>query len=160
MSGFTPGLLPQLPAFAGAPARSGPRGKLRARADAKLAVDLGQVPRDGLCAQRERPGDLFVCPPGAHQRDDPLLGLRQLSAAGRPAADAAKLAARLVRPQAGAELVEDAQRLLQCLARRPLLLPAALDGAKGKQGAPALEGLGRRPWAWSARSSAAWAPAR
>ena len=68
-SGFVVALLPVC-------LRGGLPGKLGARAYAELAIHLGEVPGDGLGAQRQRLRDLLVRVPRGHERGDLRLGLR------------------------------------------------------------------------------------
>src|SRR4051812_16790392 len=109
---------------------------------AELAVDLGEVPGDGLRAERQRVGHLVVALSGADEGDDALLGFREPGALRCAAADAAKLRAGLVGPQAGAEALEGIEGLFERLAGGALLTGLALDRAEREQGAGALEGLG------------------
>src|SRR5919108_1171129 len=76
--------------------RAGPRRERRrqlgARAHVELAVDLGEVPFDGLGADRELRGDLGVRAPDRGELGDLRLGLAQGAARRRPpAADPAQL---------------------------------------------------------------------
>jgi hypothetical protein len=83
------------------------RCELRSGADAELAVDLREVPRDRVRAQAELGGHLAVAAAGDDELDDPPLGLRELSVRGGAPADAPQLRARLLQPEARAEPLED-----------------------------------------------------
>lgn len=81
-----PGISPDLVAGA-----SG-GGELGARVHAELAVDLREIPLDGLRAQVEGVSDLLVRTPGDDELDDLVLRRRELLAGSGPAPDPAQLA--------------------------------------------------------------------
>src|SRR5215208_4601959 len=63
------------------------------RADAELAIDVGEMRLDGPVADEERRRDLPVRPPLGDERGDPLLGGGQPAVGRSAAADAAELGA-------------------------------------------------------------------
>src|SRR5262245_36703744 len=86
------------------------------RTDSELAVGAGEVRLDGMHAHEERGGDLLVRAPLRGQHRNPLLGLGQLGRGALAPADPPELGSGSLLPQAGAELVEDGERLLERLA--------------------------------------------
>ena len=99
-----------------------PPGKLGARSDAKLAVDVGEVRLDRADAHEELGRDLLVGAAAGGEFGHPPLGLGQLVGRGSAAADPPELRASPLRPEPCAQLLEDRERLLERLARRLLLL--------------------------------------
>ena len=108
-------------------------------AHAELAVDVGKVGLDRAHAHEELGGDLLVGAALGGKFGDPPFGLGQLLGGGCAAADPRQLGAGLLRPESGAELVEDRKRLLERLPRGPLLLRLPAHGAEAEQRTAALE---------------------
>jgi hypothetical protein len=54
------------------------RRQFGSRADAQLAIDVGERPLDGFLASIELLGDLVVPPPADDEVDDGPLGIRQV----------------------------------------------------------------------------------
>src|SRR5512133_611953 len=122
-----------------------PAGELRARADAGLAVDVREVRLDGPYADIQLGRDLTVRASLGRERGDALLGFAQLVGGRTAAADAAQLGARLLRPQRGAELLEERERAVEGLARQALVLCLPVGRAEREQGAGALERILHAP---------------
>src|SRR6266545_2705562 len=79
----------------------------------QLLVDLRQIPLHRLRTHEELACDFDVRIAGGDQFRDALLGRGQGAGTGRSAADLAELGARLLRPQAGTEALENLKRALQ-----------------------------------------------
>ena len=94
---------------------------------------------DGAHAHEELGGDLLVRVAVGGELGDSPLRLGQLVRGRAPTADPPELRAGLLRPEAGAELLEDRERLLQRLARGLPLLRLPAHRAEAEQGAAALE---------------------
>ena len=116
-----------------------PRCELGA-ADAELAVDVREV-RSRPCSRpcRARRRSPCSCGPAAASSATRRSVSVSSSEAGRAAADPPQLRARLLGPQAGAELLEDRERLLERLPGRLLLLRLPAHRAEAEQRAAALE---------------------
>ena len=84
-----------------------PVRELRAGADAELPIGARQRALDRVLGDEEGRGDLAVRAALGDERRDPALGLRQLTARGRAAADPRQLASCLLGPERGAEPLED-----------------------------------------------------
>ena len=115
--------------------------ELCSRADAELAIDLREVPRDRVRAEAELGGDLAVPASGDDELDDPPLGLRQLAVRCGAPADPPELRARLLRPEAGAEPLEDPGGLFERLASVALVLRPALHRSEREKRPRELEGV-------------------
>src|SRR5215208_4435823 len=89
-----------------------PAGERSTRSNSKLPVDVREVCRDRVLAHEQRRGDLLVRASLRGELRDTTFRLGD--ALGRaPAADATELAARPLRPQTCAELLESRQSLLE-----------------------------------------------
>src|SRR5262245_53401059 len=103
-------------------------GELGSRANAELAIDLREVPRDRVRAQAELRGNLAVLAAGYDQLDDLALRLGEPAVGCCASPDSAQLGARFFRPEACAESFEDRQAAFERLPSRTLLLSPALRG--------------------------------
>src|SRR5947209_1815248 len=90
--------------------------ELRARAYAELRVCTRQRRLDRVHADGQLRRGLLVRSAVGDERGNTLLRGRQVVAGGSAAADPPQLSARLRGPKRCAELVEDGERLVQCLA--------------------------------------------
>src|ERR1700754_2772610 len=88
-------------------------GKLGARLDAELPVDLREVPLDRLGADEQLVGGLLIGAPRGDQLGHPLLGGVGRAVAGPAPADARELPPRPLGPQRRAERLKAVERLLQ-----------------------------------------------
>ena len=88
---------------------------------------------DRAHAHEELARDLPVRTPPGCQLGHALLGLRQLVGRRRAAADPSQSGPCLLRPEAGAELLEDRERVLVRLPRGALLLRLAAHRAEAEQ---------------------------
>ena len=107
--------------------------ELRAGADAELAIDTRQRCLHGVLGEEEGCRNLAVGAALGDESRDPLLGLCQLAARGRTAADARQLGARLLGPERRAEPLEACERVLERRAGGAALLRAPLRPAEGEQ---------------------------
>src|SRR6478735_4316412 len=107
--------------------------ELRSRADAELAIDLREVPRDRVRAEAELRGDVAVPTAGDDELDDSPLGLGELSRRTAAPADPPQLGACLRLPEARPESREAPGGELERLARLALVLRAPLHGAEREQ---------------------------
>ncbi len=130
------------------------RGELGSGADSELAIDLREVPGDGVRAEAELGCDITVPPAGDDELDDLPLGFGELVGRGGASADATQLGVRSRRPEARAEPLEAAGGQLERLTSVTLVLRSALHGSEREQRPAELEwvhtlrrvGLdGRRP---------------
>src|SRR6476620_6680280 len=101
--------------------------ELRSRANAELAVDLREVPRDRVRAEVELGGHLAVPAAGGDELHDLPLGFGERGVGGDAAADAPQLRAGPLQPHQRAELLEQLGRLSERLAGGSLVLRAALN---------------------------------
>ena len=115
-----------------------PEGQLGARSGRRASVDAREA-LDGVLGEEERGGDLAVRAALGDERRDPALGLGQLAARGRAAADARQLGARLLGPERRAEALERGERLLEGGAGGAAPLRAPLRPAEREQRARVLE---------------------
>src|SRR5262245_46109023 len=100
--------------------------QLRARAQAELRVDAREVALDRADADEHRRRDLAVRPALGDELGHAPLRLGQLARASAAAGDARELGRGLLGPQAGAQRVEELERLVQGLACVAAALRAAL----------------------------------
>ena len=105
----------------------------------ELAVDAFQRTLDGVDAEEELGGGLFVGLACSDQLGDPPLALRQPAARRRAAANPRELGARVVGPNRRWQRLEDRERRLDRLPRRLSPLRAAKDRSVDEQSASALE---------------------
>src|SRR5262249_58520838 len=117
----------------------GAGGEFGAGADPELAVDAAQVVLDGVHADKQRLRDFPVGVTGGRQLSDPFPGRGEVLRRGGPQADARQLRPGPLRPQRGAEPLEDLHGFLEGLAGGPLLFEAPKDLAFREQGPPELE---------------------
>src|SRR5262249_3594795 len=127
------------------------RSKRAAGADTELAIDAREVGLDRADAHEECRGDFLVRAALDGEVGDALLCLGEPFRAWGPAANPPELRTGLGAQDRGPEPLEDGKRLLEHVARGPLLLSAPQRRAEAEQRTPTLERkgdaveLGERP---------------
>ena len=106
-------------------------GRVGPRPDAELAVNAREVRFDRFDSDEEHRGDLFVRKTFGHELGYTPFRGGEYVACGRSSGDSLQLGVRLLRPETGAELLEDSERGVErCPGGTPLLEPSLQDAAR------------------------------
>ena len=114
-------------------------GELGARADAELREHMREMSFDRALGEEERRSDLAIRLPLGDERGDSFLGGSERARGRGASTDPPQLATRPLGPERCADRLEDAERLLQRLARLPPALRATLSGAVREERPRAIE---------------------
>src|SRR4051794_38054961 len=117
--------------------------ELAARSDVELAIDLCQVPFDGLRADVQLAGDREVRATVRDEIGDAALDVSERAGAGWASANERQLRMRFLFPDRRAGCVECSHRGFECVACCSFLAAPALRRAEGEENAAAMDGIRR-----------------